>query len=285
MTLFLWTAVSVAVPGPTFGQQEESAEESPEEKEGQNPDRADQVDILRTRAVAAIRAGEYGRALELLDRVGEGQDDRDKRKLASLRAAARQGRGEERFFEGDIEGAIADFDAFLSSHPEREPHHWQRGIAYYYLEEYEKGAAQFERHQVVNSSDVENAVWHFLCTARAPGGSFEAAREALIPIEGDSRVPMREVHDLFAGGGSVEEVLEAAEAEPGEDPEGVLLRNQLCYAHLYLALYFEAKGEDEKSREHIRLAAEDYRMNHYMGRVAQLHAKLRGVVESEEREE
>src|SRR5690606_346918 len=125
-------------------------------------------------------------------------------------------------------------------------------LSYYYAEEYEKGKAQFERHQTVNTQDVENAVWHFLCAVRAPGGSLEAARAELIPIERDSRVPMKEVHDLFGGRGGVEAVLAAAEP----DDDGVLSdseRNHLCYAHLYLGLYFEVTGDAAKSAEHIRL--------------------------------
>jgi hypothetical protein len=74
--------------------------------------------------------------------------------------------------------------------PEQDPHHWQRGLCYYYAEEYEKGKAQFERHQTVNSQDVENAVWHFLCAVRAPGGNLAAAQKELIPIEGDGRIPI-----------------------------------------------------------------------------------------------
>lgn len=193
-----------------------------------------------------------------------------------VRATALQRRGEQRFFDAKIDESIADFDAFIAIYPEQDPHHWQRGLSYYYAEAYEKGKAQFERHQTVNSRDVENAVWHFLCAVRTPGGSVEAAKKDLIPIEGDSRVPMKEVHDLFAGRGTVEAVLAAA----APDDDGVLSereRNHLCYAHLYLGLYYEALGETEQSAKHIRLAAHDYAMDHYMGRTAQVHAKLRGV--------
>ena len=193
-----------------------------------------------------------------------------------IRATALQRRGEQRFFDAKIAESIADFDAFLAMVPEQDPHHWQRGLCYYYAEEYEKGKAQFERHQTVNSQDVENAVWHFLCAVRAPGGSVAAAQKELIPIEGDGRIPMKEVHELFAGRGTVEAVLVAAK----EDNDGVLTdreRNHLCYAHLYLGLYYEAIGETAKSAEQIRLAAFDYAMDHYMGKTAQVHAKLRGV--------
>lgn len=179
-------------------------------------------------------------------------------------------RGVAKFFRGDLKEAVADWDREIAMVPSRGPHHWQRGLALYYLEEFEKGIAQFEIHQTVNGNDVENAAWHFLCVARSKGGSVGKAREKLIPIEGDSRVPMKEVHRLFAGKGTAKEVLDAASRNArGED-----LRNQLCYAHLYLGLYYEALGRLKQSKEHLKLSAVDYRMNHYMGMVAQLHYRL-----------
>jgi lipoprotein NlpI len=195
--------------------------------------------------------------------------------LERLRASALQRRGDQRFFQGDISGAIADFDAFLAIYPDQDPYHWQRGLAYYYAEQYDLGKAQFERHQTVNGQDVENAVWHFLCAVRAPGGSVEQARQDLIPIERDSRIPMREVHALFAGTGTVEAVLAAA--SPSANELSLEERDHLCYAHLYIGLYHEALGETEQCAHHIRLAAYDYAMDHYMGKIAQVHAKLRGI--------
>jgi|GEM_PF-136698 len=176
-------------------------------------------------------------------------------------------RGEEKFFNGDIKGAVVDWDREIAMVPRREPHHWQRGLALYYLNEFQKGIAQFEIHQTVNGNDVENAAWHFLCVARAKGGSVEKAREKFIPIEGDARVPMREVHQLFAGKGTAQDVLVAA----SKNADGINLRNQLCYAHLYLGLYYEALGQPKKAAEHIKKSALDFKMDHYMGMVAQLH--------------
>jgi lipoprotein NlpI len=60
-----------------------------------------------------------------------------------------------------------------------------------------------------------------------------------------------------------------------EKGEGEARRNQLCYAHLYLGLYFEALGDAVKAREHIRQAAGPFRMNHYMGKVAVMHELIR----------
>lgn len=183
--------------------------------------------------------------------------------------------GEDHFFAGRFKKAIASWDAEIKRMPSRDPYHWQRGLAYYYAGEYETGVKQFERHQKVNGNDVENAVWHFLCVARSKGGSLEKARKSLIPIEGDTRIPMKEVHDLFAGQGTAEEVLKAA----GQARDELFKRNQLCYAHLYLGLYEEALGNSQKSFEHMKKAAVDYRMDHYMGKVAQVHFKARSPKE------
>lgn len=201
--------------------------------------------------------------------------------IRQARAQALQQRGQERFFAADIAGSIADFDGFLELFPEKDPHHWQRGISFYYADEFAKGKAQFERHQDVNSQDVENAVWHFLCAVRAPGGSVEGARKEFIDINADGRIPMKQIHDLFAGSGDDAAVLAAANRTTSDEER----RNNLCYAHLYLGLYHEALGNDAKAKEHILLAALDHRKDHYMGKVAWVHAHLRGWMQLKEQEQ
>ena len=183
-----------------------------------------------------------------------------------------QERGVLRFFAGRFEEAIADFDRVVELLPSQEAYHWQRGIAHYYAGHYADGVAQFELHQTVNSQDVENAVWHYLCKAKVDG--LESAREHLIPIRRDTRTPMSQVWDLFAGTGSVKDVLEAANLI---GPSGEPSRQSQCYAHLYLGLYFEINGDEAKAAEHIALAATTYSMNNYMGKVALVHAKFLGI--------
>jgi lipoprotein NlpI len=175
------------------------------------------------------------------------------------------------FFDARIKDSAKAFDEVVKAVPQAKPQLWQRGLALYYSGRYQDGRDQFETHQTANSNDVENAVWHFLCVARLDG--IEAARKTLIPIEGDTRVPMKQVHDLFAGKGSVQNVLIAA--EEGDNPSP-LQRNHLCYAHLYLGLYFEALGDESKAKNHIVKAATDFEMDHYMGKTAVTHAKVRG---------
>jgi lipoprotein NlpI len=178
-------------------------------------------------------------------------------------------RGVEMFFDAKPKESVAAFDALLKLEPKAKPELWQRGLSLYYAGDFKGGREQFETHQTYNTNDVENAAWHFLCVAKAE--SVEAARKVLIPIEGDTRVPMKQVHELFAGKAKPEDVLKAAESG-----EGDALRNHRCFAHLYLGLYFESIGDDVKAKEHMVKAAADFKMDHYMGKVAQVHCKLRG---------
>ena len=173
-------------------------------------------------------------------------------------------RGDDHLFAGRFEEAIADFDRFLMAEPELDPHHWRRGIAYYYAGRYDEGAAQFVRHRVVNPNDVENAAWHFLCVARAK--SPAEARAGLLPVGPDQRDPMTAIYELFAGRASKEQVLAVADAS-GQ-------RDALFFGHLYLGLYHEVTGDEALARDHLELAATEHGRDHYMGRIAKVHAAL-----------
>jgi lipoprotein NlpI len=197
-------------------------------------------------------------------------------RLAPLAAPVLHDRGEVRFALGDVEGAMGDFDRFVGLEPRSAAHHWQRGITCYYTGRFEEGRRQFERHRTVNPNDVENAVWHFLCVARGEG--LEEAREGFMAIEGDRRIPMREIHRLFSGKGSVEDVLGAARAG---DPVVASLRTRLFYGHLYVGLYYEAMGQANLAREHMLKAAGPFGQPHFMGDVARVHLKVRGWAEKE----
>jgi lipoprotein NlpI len=184
-------------------------------------------------------------------------------------AAAYNLRGSEHFKLGQIDASIADWDRYLKLEPAQEPGHWQRGIAYYYAGRYDEGARQFAAYQNVDHNDVENAVWRFICMARSDG--VDKARQALLKIDHDPRVPMMEIYALFAGRAQPADVLRAAEAG---DPTPQQLHERLFYAHLYLGLYYEVTGDAKQAREHIQLAAEKYSTPGYMGDVARVHWQL-----------
>ena len=188
------------------------------------------------------------------------------------RAAVLQRRGEAYFKLAKIKESIADFDAYLKIRPKQDPYHWQRGICYYYANEFKKGYEQFERHQVVNSNDVENAVWHYLCLARAKG--IQEAKKKLIPIVGDGRIPMMEVHALFGGKSTPQKIL--AKARAG-DVKGERLERQLFYAHLYLGIWHETNKEFKLRDKYIGLAAAVADNHGYMGDVARVHAELNKI--------
>jgi lipoprotein NlpI len=189
--------------------------------------------------------------------------------LSPRDARAYQGRGEDYFRLGKFKESVADFDKVIELEPDREPYHWQRGIALYYAGEFERGARQFEKHKTVNPDDVENAAWHYLCVARVSG--VEKAKQVLIPVSGDARVPMAQVQLLFAGKATPDDVLGAAKAG---NPSEAELRRRLFYAHLYIGLHHEAAGNAAGAREQVVLAAEKYADDDYMGDVARVHAAL-----------
>ncbi len=181
-----------------------------------------------------------------------------------------QRRGECHFCNGQLAEALADFDALLARNPKDAPEHWQRGIVLYDLGRYAEGRKQFESHQTVNGADCENALWHWLCVARESGTN--AAIKAIYPYdEADIRPPMKQLHALFAGTGSVEAVIAAS--EKNERPEQLALWR--LYARLYLGLYHEAMGEAEKSVEWLRKAVEVAPAGGRMGDVARVHLRLR----------
>jgi lipoprotein NlpI len=177
-------------------------------------------------------------------------------------------RGGEYFKLGKVRESLADFDRQIQLKPADTAGHWRRGISLYYAGRFEEGAKQFARYAEVSTDDVENAVWHFLCVARAKG--LPRARKAMLKIGKDPRVPLMEVYDLFRGKAKPEDVLTAARKVPKKAPPD-LLKQQLFYAHLYLGLYYDAVGDRRRALLHLGRAAGQYALGHYMGDVARVH--------------
>jgi lipoprotein NlpI len=180
------------------------------------------------------------------------------------RAGAMFDRAVADFLSGRIAESVTGFDALASLAPGSAPQLWQRGIALYYAGRYKDCRAQFESHRTVNPDDVENAAWHFLCVARAE--SPAAARTALLPVGPDARVPMRQVYDMFRGALTADQVLAAAGGQP----------ESRFYANLYVGLYFDALGNNDRALVHIAEAASDRyaQIGGYMYAVARIHLGL-----------
>jgi lipoprotein NlpI len=204
----------------------------------------------------------------LLDRMHRYEDairDLSAALKFDAKATLWQARGEMNFKAGRFKESVADFDRVIQLDPAQAPHHWQRGISLYYADRFIDGRRQFELHQSVNPNDVENAAWHFLCAARERG--VTNARNSMISVGTDGRVPMQEIYALYRGTGAVDQVLSAATRRTNEARQ----RDALFYAHLYLGLYFDALGQTARAGEHISKAANDFGAEHYMGDVARVH--------------
>jgi lipoprotein NlpI len=178
-------------------------------------------------------------------------------------------RGSEHFKLGHISESLRDFDKTLELRPDERPRHWKRGITCYYAGKFDEGRKQFEGYEKVDTNDVENAVWHFLCLARLVGP--EKARASILKIGNDKRVPMMQVYALYSGKGKHEDVL-ASVQEGKPTPEE--LNQRLFYAHLYLGLYYEVTGDRKQALEHLKKAAEEHKIEHYMWDVARVHVDL-----------
>ena len=172
-------------------------------------------------------------------------------------------RAVDQFERGQLAESARTFDELAKIIPDEAPQLWQRGIALYYAGRFADCRRQFESHRTVNPDDVENAAWHFLCVARSE--TPEKAKAALLPVGPDSRVPMREVYQMFRGVLTPDDVVKAA----GSQPSG------LFYAHLYIGLYAEATGRKDLALTHIKEAAADRYAGAggYMHMVATVHLK------------
>src|SRR5262249_27804057 len=181
-----------------------------------------------------------------------------------LRADAHDRLGSSYFKLGEFAKSLAAFDRFLTLKPDERAGHWRRGITCYYAKRYDEGRKQFEGYEQVDTNDVENAVWRYLCMVPLVG--VEKARAAMLKIGMDKRVPMMQVYDLFRGKLKPAEVLKAIETG---DPSAKERNSRRFYAHLYLGLYYESLGDAKRALEHLTTATEHH-IGHYMWDVARV---------------
>ena len=119
-------------------------------------------------------------------------------------------RGDMRLFLGNFEGARMDYEKMIEIKPALEVSHWRLGIAYFYLEEYEKAARQFEIYHNYDAVDRENGIWRFMSQFKSKG--LKTAREGLLKYEKDDRPPYPLLYEMFAGRLPPDEVFTRIEA-------------------------------------------------------------------------
>jgi tetratricopeptide (TPR) repeat protein len=173
-------------------------------------------------------------------------------------------RGMVKFQLAKIDESIQDFDMAEKLDNRLTPYLWQRGLSYYYAGRFAEGAKQFEIDLTVNTQDVEETVWRYLCIARISG--VEEAHNSLLTVKNDPRRIMRSVYDLYAGNCTPDDVLNVGNSE------GV---KGNFYSHLYLGLYYEVENKLDLAQEYIVKAADNYKIDDYMWYLAQVHKNLR----------
>ncbi|QDV67924.1 lipoprotein NlpI [Rosistilla carotiformis] len=204
----------------------------------------------------ALRSGDTARVAEIAKII-------DAQHPGSFSAA--MARGSLLLRAGLAQEALVAFDEAAQIQPAQIPFMWQRGIAQYYAGEFEAGRRQFVVHRTVNAHDVENAVWHYMCVARLQG--TDAAVNDYLPAPGDSRPPLQEVYDLFAGTASIQTVTDAIAAFPADSPAA---KSAQFYGWLYLGMYQDAQGNLADAERWLKKAV-SLNQTHYMADVANVH--------------
>ena len=229
--------------------------------------RAQKATELGSASMSSFREGKYAVAFKNCSELCELEPNNLNYQMAL---------GDISFAAGQMDACVAAYDKLIELQPSLEPRLWQRGLALYYAKEFEKGVRQFETHQLVNTQDVENAVWHLLCAARI--SNVEEGRGKLIPISEDRRVPMSQIYEMYAGRMTPEQVLAIANRTSASvELDSGQHRLQRYYAHLYIGLYHEMLKNQEASIREMKKAAEinPLEKTNFMGQVARVHLQLR----------
>lgn len=197
-----------------------------------------------------------GKSVELLEELNRRiSADPDNSDLYILRGSL--------FFRTNrVKESLVDFDTAVEKSPEVLPYLWQRGISQYYAGEYKKGQEQFEVHRTVNPNDVENAFWHFLCTAKLQG--IDKASQSVLLAGQDNREPLMQVQLLIQGKLEEEELLKVTEAGG---------KSTKFYGYLYLGLYADVAKNPAKAKDYLEKCVKiDY--PGYMHDVAKVHLAM-----------
>jgi len=180
------------------------------------------------------------------------------------------------FRQGQVEQSIELFDQAQAEEPRLEPYLWQRGLSYYYVNDYAKARRQFQTDVQVNPLDVEEIVWDVASALRLNNNQQLPVPDAMALPAGkqDRRPIMAIVYRLFRGEATEQEL-----AKAGTPP--TTRQSDEFYSLFYLGLFAEALGESTKAQHYMQRATQTpYAIGggqaDYMTAVARVHCQLRG---------
>lgn len=191
--------------------------------------------VLRDSGLAALQRGERERAVQEADALLSIYPDDP----VAWRFA-----GDLYLRSGQIAKSIIQFERYIATVPEHQAELWQYGIALALAGKYDAGRKLFELHRTVNPHDVENALWHFYCVAKA--STAEQARAIVLPAPGDRRVPMEQLLWLYRGVSQEAAVRAEVDKLP---PDSQQRASAAFYADLYLAMHADALGNRQQALE------------------------------------
>jgi len=204
---------------------------------------------LLDRAVQLDSANQFAyiKRAQLFDLIGNNtraiQDCSAALSLNPTFADVYQLRGCNHFKVGNVPAAVRDWQIFIQLKPEKETDHWQICVGHALLGNYEEARKRFEWHWTENTEDMEVAFWHFLCVARTEG--LEKARDNLMKVSGETRVPMAQLYSLYKGVGSEADVWLAVEYGSPDETERA---KREFFATYYLGLLRQCEGQLKKAK-------------------------------------
>jgi tetratricopeptide (TPR) repeat protein len=188
------------------------------------------------------------------------------------------GEGTTAFRRGNIQESIQYFDRADQAVPDGSlrPYLWQRGISYYYNDEFEKASRQFRNDVQVNPLVVEEIVWDIASLSRLCKSKILPSEMMSLPKgQRDRRKIMSVVYALFRGEATEQQLASAGHGSGSPADE--------FYSLFYLGLYCESIGEVAKAENYMKAATTTVYANQsgagdYMTACAKIHCQLRGWI-------
>ncbi len=185
--------------------------------------------------------------------------------------AAVSKRGDLHFFSGEFAKSVSDYERMSELDPKLDASHWRLGIAYFYADQPEKSAKQFDKFFVTDDVDREAGLWKYI--AQAPTLGADKARAGLLKYKKDDREPMPTIYRLFEEELTPADLLKSVDAKLSDN----VREQRLFYIELYLGLWHDAHKRPAEAMPHFRAATANrwgrsasYGPN-YMWHVGRLH--------------